>query len=328
MQISKTRRAVLGALTLFVAGAGMARAAKPFPTKPIVIIVPYSAGGVLDVQTRLLAQYMAVELGQPVVVEARAGARANIGAQHVVGAEADGHTLLATTTFVVSNPIVDSATRWKSSDLTPVAGFSQTHSYLLVPADSSVGSVKEFVDLAKRAPQPLPVADGGPGTSYTMCMELLRKAAGIELQNVPYKGAPPALLDLSNGLLAASIFPAIVAYPQIATGRIRAIATIGNTRSPQLPDVPTLAEAGYPSATTLTWFGLHAPAGTPPEVVQRIAASVQTATQASEVNERIVSSGGMVDYMDTGKFAAFLAGESRRWEGLAKDLVLPDQRQG
>ena len=301
---------------LSLCGAGALQAADSYPKKPILVIVPYPAGGVLDAQVRLLGQQLAAQLGQSIVVEARPGASGNIAAEHVIRAAPDGYTLLATTTFVASNPIVDPATRWAAKDLIPVSAFSETHSYLLVPASSPAKTVKEFVELAKRAPKPFHVADGGPGTSITMAIELFKKAAGIQLDAVPYKGAPPALLDLANGLLDASILPASVAYPQVVAGKLRALATIGRARSPQLSDVPTFAEAGFPQAETLTWFGLHAPAATSAEIVQRLDAAVEQAVQSDEVAARIRSMGGSVNYLNTAQFTDLLASERRRWDAL------------
>lgn len=321
MKISPIRRALLGSMAL--GAAGIAYGADPYPTKPVLIIVPYPAGGSLDILVRTLAPRMSAELGQPVVVEARPGGNANIGADAVARAPRDGHTLLATTTFVVSNPIVDPATRWAPKDLTPVAGFAEIFSYLLVPATSPARSVRELMELARTSSAPLQFADGGPGTSFTMAFENLKKAAKVQLQGVPYKGTPPALLDLANGLLALAILPSSVSLPQIAAGKIRALATINAIRSPQLPDVPTLAEAGFPEATAATWFGLHAPAGTPADAVKRIDAAVRAATGSGEVRSRVTSMGGVVAYQGTAAFTAFLNTEVRRWNELAKSGKTP-----
>lgn len=327
MKISIRRRTSLLTMAALVAlGSGVAssvHAADAFPSKPITIVVPYPAGGVLDIQTRALAQRLSAELGQPVVVDVRTGGNANIAAAYVARATPDGHTLLATTTFVISNPLVDPATRWSPKDLQPVSSFGQTFSYLVVPATSAAKNVKDLVEMAKRAKPPLQFADGGPGTSLTLSFEMLKKSAGVDLEAVPYKGAPPALLDLANGLLAASILPASVAYPQIAAGKLRALATVGRGRTPQLRDVPTFAESGYPDATVLTWFGLHAPAGTPADVIRRIDAAVKVATTVDEVRERIASTGGEVNYMNTSEFSAFLGNETRRWEELARTQKRP-----
>lgn len=318
--IFKRRAMMLTAVSCLAASAW---ANGPFPSKPLTLIVPYPAGGVLDLQVRAVGQRMALELGQPVIVESRPGGNANIAAEAVARAAPDGHTLLATTTFIASNPVVESGLRWAPKDLMPVSSFGQTFSYLVVPASSPVKTVKEFVELAKKAKPPLQYADGGSGTSLTMAVELFKKAAGIELEAVPYKGAPPALLDLANGLLAASILPASVAYPQIASGKLRALATVGSVRTSQLRDVPTLAEAGYPEATTLTWFGIHAPAGTPPDVIRRLDAATRAAVTSEEVKSRILSTGGDTYYMSTVDFAAFLGSEGRRWEELARRQKRP-----
>lgn len=252
------------------------------------------------------------------MVEARPGGNANIAADFVARANPDGHTLLATTTFVVSNPIVDSSTRWAARDLVPVSAFSQSHAYLMVPANSPAKTVREFADMAKKAKPILQFADGGPGTSTTMAFELLKKSAGIQLEPIAYKGAPPAMTDLANGLLTVAIFPGQVAGPQIGSGKLRALAILGNVRSAQFRNLPTIAEAGYPDVTTLTWLGLHAPRGTPADVLARLDGAVQVATRSDAVKTRIANTGGDVNYMSTAQFATILVGETQRWEAFAR----------
>ena len=300
--------------------AGTATAADPYPSKPIRVIVAYAPGGVVDVQTRAVTQRMATELGQPIVVEAKPGASGNIAADFVARASADGYTLLVSAPFIINNPLLEDSLRWAPKDFTPVARFSLSPSYFVVPATSPAKTVKEFVEMAKKAPQPLQFGDGGVGSTQNMANEMFKIVAGIPLEAVTYKGAPPMVPDLINGAFSMAILPSTVAYPHIKSGAIRALANISNTRSLQLPDVPTIAEAGYPGVTALSWYAFHVPAGTPPDVIRKLDMAVQAATAAPETKERLVSAGGEEAYMNTADFSDFLKSDAEHWEGVVKAI--------
>lgn len=300
--------------------AAAAWAADPYPNKPIRVIVPYPAGGVVDVQTRAVTQRLATELGQAVVVEAKAGAGGNIAAEFVARAPADGYTLLVTAPFLINNPLLETNLRWAPKDFTPVVRFTLSPSYFVVPMTSPAKTVKEFVDLAKKARPPLQYGDGGPGSTQSMANEVFKTAAGIELEPVLYKGAPPVVPDLINGMLSMTILPSSVAYPQIKGGKLRALANINSHRSSQLPDVPTIAEAGYPEVTALSWYGFHVPAGTPPEVIRKLEAAMQAATGTAEVKERLVNAGGEEAFLNQADFASFLKVDTQRWEKVARSI--------
>lgn len=293
-------------------------AADPYPVKPIRVIVPYAAGGVVDVQARALTQRLAVELKQPIVVEARPGASGNIAAELVANAPADGYTLLVSASFLINNPMLESKLRWSPKDFIPIGRFALSPSYFVVPANSPAKTVKEFVELAKAAKPPLQYGDGGTGTPQTMANEVFKVVAGIQLEPVMYKGAPPIVPDLINGIVSMSILPSTVAIPQVKSGRIRALANINNRRSPHLPDVPTIAEAGYPEAIAQSWYGLHAPAGTPQDVILTLEAAMKAATATSEVKERLMTAGGEEAFLGTKDFISFLQSDAQRWEQLVK----------
>lgn len=287
-----------------------------WPNKPIRVIVPYAPGGVVDVQTRLVTQRMAQELGQAIVVEARPGASANIGAEVVARSPADGYTLLVSAAFIINNPILTPNLRWKPADFVPVSRFALSPSYFAVPTSLGVNTVKEFAALARRAKPTMQYGDGGTGTPQTMASEVFRLTADVPLEGVMYQGAPPIVPDLANGLVSMAVLPSTVTQSAIQTGKIKAIAIISSNRSTQLPDVPTIAEAGFPEATVISFYGFHAPVGTPVAVIKRLEAAVRVATAAEEVKTRLVGAGGESAFMGQDDFKAFIESDTERWKKL------------
>ena len=308
----------IGFLALF--GATSAFSADPYPSKPIRVIVPYAAGGVVDVQTRAVTQRLAIELGQPIVVEAKPGAGGNIATESVARAAADGYTLLVSAPFLINNPLMETGLRWAPKDFTPVVRFTLSPSYFVVPMSSPVKTIKEYVELAKNARPPLQYGDGGPGSTQSMAIEMFKLVAGIQLESVLYKGAPPIVPDLINGMFSMSVLPSTVAYPQVKAGTLRALANISSRRSAQLPDVPTIAEAGYPDVTALSWYGFHVPVGTPPEVIKKLEAAVKAATSTREVKDRLANAGGEEAFLNQAEFTTFLKADAQRWEQVVKAI--------
>ena len=290
-----------------------------WPTKPVRIVVPYPAGGVVDVQTRAVTIRMAEELGQAFVVEAKPGASGSIGAEAVANAAPDGYTLLVSAPFLITSPMMQNNLRWKPSDFVPVARFSQSPSYFLVPANSPANSVKDYAAMAKAAGN-LQYGDGGIGTTQSMAVEMFSLVAGIKLEAVMYKGAPPSIPDLITGLTSMSIVPSSVAVPQVKAGKLKALANTSDKRSAQLPDVPTIAEAGYPDVTVLSWYGLHAPAATPPDIVRKISDAVKSATAHPDVKARMTAGGGELAFMADTEFKEFLTQDAARWDKFVNRL--------
>lgn len=289
-----------------------------FPSRPVRILVPYPAGGVVDVQTRAMTQ--GLDLGQAVVIEARPGANGNIAAEAVARAVPDGHTLLVSAPFLLNNPMIEQNLRWSPADFVPLARFSLSPSYVCVPAASPARSLREYLDLARKANPPLQYGDGGAGTTQTMATEILKAVAGVRIDPIPYKGAPPAALDLITGTFSMAILPSSVAYPHVKAGKLRALANTSANRSAQLPDVPTIAEAGFAEATVLSWYGLHAPAGTPATALRRLEAAVQASLHKPEVRERLASAGGEHAFLGSAEFAQFLRSDQLMWERLNRTL--------
>ena len=300
------------ALGVMLASAVGTAAAQPYPNKSIRVIVPYPVGGAVDVMTRLITNHMAQTLGQAMVIDNRPGANANIGPEAAARSAPDGYTLLASATFLVVNPLLETGLRWNPRDFVPVARFTQAPNVLVVPAAHPSKTLAEFVAAAKAKPG-LPTGDSGPGAPQTMAIELLKHAAGLEFQSIGYKGGPPVLADLINGQLAMSVLPLNVAMSSISGGRIRALATTSNRRSAVLPDLPTMAESGYPDVTVISWYGFHAPTGTPPEVIKRVSDAVAAAAADEATRTRTASTGGEISFMDTEAFRKFLDEDTARW---------------
>ncbi len=314
------RRRTLGAAGALGASVVLLRtghAQGAWPSRPIRVVVPYPAGGVVDVMARAVTQRLSVDLGQPIVVEAKPGANANIGADAVATAAPDGHTWLVSASFLLNNPLIETGLRWKPADFVPVARFVLSPSYLVVPADSPARTVREYVEAARRTPGLL-YGEGGPGSPQSMAIEMLKTVAGIRLEPVMYKGAPPIVPDLITGTLSMSVLPSTVAIPQIRSGKLRALANTSDKRSATFPDVPTIAEAGFPEVTVLSWYGFHVPAGTPADVVRRIAEATGAACAQPEVRERFVAAGGEAAFLGGAEFEAFMKDEQVRWTRFAQ----------
>lgn len=310
--------AALGAST-FTCNA-LAAPGGDYPKRPIHVIVPYAAGGVVDVQTRALTQTLQGILKQPIVVEAKPGASGSIAAETVARAAPDGYTLLVSASFLINTPLMESNLRWKMQDFTPIGRFSLSTSYFTVPMTSPAKTVREFVDMAKKASPPLQYADGGIGTPQSMSTMMFRTAAGIPLEMVMYKGAPPAIPDLINNRVSMSILPSAVAIPQINGKKLRVLANISDKRSNELPDVPTFAEVGFPEATAVSWYGLHAPAGTPQVIIQKLEAAMREATATEEVKKRLIAAAGEEAFMDTKEFTTFIENDVQRWTKMMKAI--------
>lgn len=307
---------------LWCAGlAASAWAADPYPSRPIKVIVPYPGGGVVDVQTRVLTQTMAEILKSPVVVEPKPGASGSIAAESVVHADPDGYTLMVSASFINTQPLLESNLRWSTQQLTPVGRFALSTSYFVVPMSSKAKTLKEFAEIARAAKPPLQYANLGEGTPQTMSNELFRVAAHIPLEPVRYKGAPPAVPDLINGLVSITVLPSSVAIPQIKGGKLRVLANAAGRRSVQLPDVPSMTEAGYPSAAVESWYGLHAPAGTPPEVIRVLEEAMRKATATPEFKQRMINASGEEAFQGTKDFTAFLAKDAEQWTKAVKAIA-------
>lgn len=256
------------------AQAAEARATAAYPARPIKVVVPYPAGGVIDVTARAVTDALAQRWGQPVIVENRPGANGNLGADAVRQAAPDGYTLLIGSTFTVINPLTDKTTRYRTSDFVPVAGIGSTPNVWVVPAQSPWRTLQDFIAQARQQPGAFNVANPGQGSSNHLGLERLAASAGIQITQINYQGQPPFISDLVNGQIHIAPLTATLALPHIQSGKLRALAVSAPSRLAALSAVPTLAELGLGDATVVPWSGFMAPAGTPPALVAQLQAAI------------------------------------------------------
>ncbi len=310
------RNAVLFGVCLI---ATAAQAANDYPTRTIQVVVPYGAGGAVDVIGRIVLDQAARSLGQTIVVLNRPGANANIGPSIVAQAAPDGYTLLASSSATVINPVVDSKIGWSRQSFVPIARIGQSASLIVVPSASGHTSLAGFIRHAKAHPgMTTPVT--GFGSSQAVARESFARVTGIELLDVAYKGGVSFIPDLLAGTLAVSVSPINVVARLVKDGKLVALANTGEQRSALLPDVPTMTELGYPEATSVSWFGFHAPVGTPPAALARFSAALRVAVEDPDVKVRITALGAEPAYLDTADFERFLAKELERAEVVVASL--------
>ncbi|MGE0801264.1 MAG: Bug family tripartite tricarboxylate transporter substrate binding protein [Lautropia sp.] len=267
--------------------------AEGFPSKPITIVAPYVPGGTVDALARTLAVHLREEFGQQVVVENRAGASGGIGAAYVAAAPADGHTLLLTNSSLIVNPMVlkEKPPFNLQKDFTPIGQVAIAPLVFVVGSSSGIGSVQEFIALAKGRPEKVTFGVGGFGSGGHLAMESFNVETGTRIPMVLYRGGANALVDIAGGQVTAMMEPALTTVPYVTSGRMRAIAVTGDRRSELLPQVPTLAEAGVKNVDFVSWYGLWAPAQLPASVTQRVQAALAKVLGRADMREWLVKQG-------------------------------------
>ena len=307
------RFACLLALSLsFVTGAAAQTA---YPVKPIRIVVPYPAGGGIDVMSRLLGQQLSQRLGQPVVIENKPGAGTIVAAESVARAAPDGHTLLMTTDATITiNPHLYAKLPYDPvKDFAPITQLVSLNQLLLAHSDVAASNLKELISLAKSQPNKLNYASYGSGSQPHLAMEMLKSQAGIELTHVPYKGIPQAVPAAIANEVQMTFSGAASSLAHLKSGRLKALAIGGKNRLALLPDVPTFAEQGFPDIPSNAWFGLFAPAGTPRDVIAKLHLEISRIVKDPEFQQREVLAKGYESVMSTPQeFASFLTADSVR----------------
>jgi len=312
------RRALLAlAPLLFAAPAAFAQA---WPSKPVRIIVNFPPGGAADQLARMISQPLSEAIGQPVVVENRAGANGNIGGEAVAKSPPDGYTLLMSSGGMVSvNPhIYPKMSFDPAKDLVPVASAARIAVYLVAKPSIPATNVRDFVSYVKSQPGKLSYGSPGTGSSPHLAGEMFKQQAGLFAVHVPYRGAAPALQDLLAGQIDFFFDPGI-GLPHVRTGKLKLLAVGSLKRSPLFPDIPTLDEAGLKGFDADTVFGFYAPAGTPPDVVQRLNREINRVLGTQAVKDRIVALGGEALPLTPAEFGAKATDDSRRFGAIIRE---------
>ncbi|MBV7484558.1 tripartite tricarboxylate transporter substrate binding protein [Bordetella sp. BOR01] len=310
------------ALACLATGAPAARAASDFPTRSITMVVPYPPGGPTDTVSRLVAAEMSKTIGQNVVVENKPGASGMIGADLVARAKPDGYTFLANASLHVINPYLYKSMRYDSfKDFAPITQLADVPLVLVVPESSSVRTVQDLVKLGKT--RPLNFGSAGTASAQQLAGESFKVRSGLAMQHVPYKGSAPALTDLVGGQIQLMFDSMPSAMPFIKSGKLRAVAVTTPQRVDELANIPTMAESGFPGFDISTWYGLWAPAGTPPEIVAKLSQHAARALKQPGLVSQYASLGAKPVGSDPQTFARFTESEGKKW----RDIVTAAQIQ-
>ena len=314
------------ALAAAIVASAFVNAAEPYPAKVIRMIVPYSPGGTGDNIGRAVGAKLGEFLGQQVIIDNRPGAGGNIGAEATVRAAPDGYTVVMAATSLASNPALQRKMPFDPlKDLVPVSGCCEVPIIVVVHPSLPMKDIKEFVAYAKAYPGKLTYASSGIGTSSHLAAELFRVQTGIDMLHAPYKTDALAMPDLLSGQVPVMFMFQTAALPQVRAGKLRALAVSTAQRSPLAPELPTVAEAGVPGYEFSGWFGIFAPAATPKEIVNKIAAASVKAVQSPDLRERLSQQGFMAVASGPEQFAAFFRGEVAKWARVVKEGGLQPQ---
>jgi len=312
------RAAALAACAM-LAAAAPALGADSYPSRPIRLIVPFAPGGSVDIAGRLITDAWGKQLGQPVVADNRAGASGNIGMDQLAKAKPDGYTLAINNVALAVNPSLFAKLPFDTEkDFVSVGTMGTSQHVLVVTNSLSSRNVKELVALAKAQPGKLSFGSAGSGSTFHMAAELFKSESGTDILHVPYKGGGPAMVDTIAGQVQLS-FPVLsAALPQVQAGKLRALAVTGPKRSPLMPDVPTMAEAGLPHYAFETWFIISAPAGTPKAVLEKLNQTLNAALEQPELKARLLREGFEPLTMSPAQADAMLRKEMVRWSAQIK----------
>lgn len=317
--IANPRRQFLAATGALIAGAPLALHAQTWPSKPIRFVVPFAPGGSSEIVARSFANELGKTLGQNVFVDNKPGASGNIAMAEVARAD-DQHTLiLGHIGTLAVNPYMFAKLPYDANkDFKPVSLLAKVPSLYVVHPDVPAKNLQEFVALVKSKPGRMNYGSAGNGSAGHLAMEYLKMTADIFITHIPYKGTGPQLTDLLSGRLDAASVGASAILPQIKAGKLRCIATGSTRRLPQLPDVPTVAEQGYPGFEMTQWYGMMAPASMPQPAIDRLAAEIQKAGKSTAAMERLSGDAAEAVGGTPAQFAQFIAAEQKRWQQVVR----------
>jgi len=300
--------------------------AQTHPSQPLRIIVPYAAGGAVDIVARSIGQPLSQALKEPVIVDNRPGASANIGMEMVAKAKPDGYTLLMASNGIATNMALFPNLGFDGQrDFVPIAKIGYAPLIIVVPGSSPAKSLKELIAMAKAEPGKLTYASAGNGSSGHLAGELLKSTAKIDVLHVPYKGGAPAITDLLGERISFMPINPVEVIVHVRAGRLRALAVASDKRIPLLPDVPSAGEAGLPGFEATVWWGLVAPAGSPPEIVRRLNTETNRALADPAIANKLSELGVVVTPGTPEQFAGFIKSQTELWSGVVKSAgIRPD----
>jgi tripartite-type tricarboxylate transporter receptor subunit TctC len=290
-----------------------------YPTKPVRLIIPFPPGGSNDIVGRTIGAQLTERLGKQVIVDNRGGAGGVLGTEVAVKSPPDGYTLLLVSSAYAISPSLHKLPYDPAKAIVPVAILATGPNALCVYPGLPVKSVKELIALAKEKPGQLNYAAAGVGSFQHLGSELFRIMAGVDVVGVQFKGGGPAMIDVVGGHSQVLIGSLIQALPHIRSGKLKVLAVGGSKRSPILPDVPTIAEAGVPGYEATNWWGIAAPAGTPPAIVERLHKELSVILAFAETQKRFLDEGAEVVHMSPAEFGTFIATETAKWARVVKE---------
>jgi tripartite-type tricarboxylate transporter receptor subunit TctC len=316
--------AVMVAWLAMLVLSGAASAQENFPNRPVRVLIPYSAGSVVDMFGRIVTQNMAAQWNGSIILESKSGANGSIAAEEAARSAPDGYTWLMVTTFFTTSPSLNISLRWDPlRDFIPIGQICRAPNFFIVPTSLPVKNVAEYVALAKEKPGKLNYSHPGKGSTGHLGFELFKRLAGIEVTAVGYRGYPQMVADISSGLINSTFLSANQALAQVQTGSIRIIAGISDGRSKYFPEVPTMAEQGFAEAQVTPWFGIVVPAGTPQPIVARISKALEAALASPEVQQKLDLVGCEAQSAPLSQFADIIKADVALWAKVVKDAGIP-----
>ena len=311
-----------GILALMMACAAGGASAQSYPSKPVRLVSPYPPGGANDILARIIGQKLGENLGQQIVIENRGGATGNIGADYVAKAAPDGYTLLMgqASNLTINISLMSKMPYDPVKDLAPVTLVATTPNLLVVHPSLPVRTVKDLVALAKAKPGSVNYASSGSGSAGHLAGELFKRVAHIDMVHIPYKGAAPALTDVVAGQAQLYFTSPISAQPFVKGGRLRMVAVTSLARSPAMPDIPTVAESGYPDFDVVSWWGILTPAGASKDIIAKLHTEIVKVLAMAETRAKFADQGADVASNTPEQFAAYIKSEIAKWAKLIRDL--------
>jgi len=315
--MSHISRVALPLIASLAAGASLAQ---DYPSRPVRMVVPFSPGGSTDVLARIVGQKLTERSGQPVIIENRAGAGGNIGAEQVARSAPDGYTLLlGGVPHAISASLYSKLPYDMARDLAAIAEVASFPSAIVLHPSLPANSVKELIALARARPGQLSFGSAGNGSPNHLSLELFQTMAGVRMVHVPYKGSGQLVGDLLAGQVQLASMGLPVAVPHVQSGKLRAIAVTGAARSSLLPEVPTVSEAALPGFEVTSWYGVFAPAGLPADIVAKLNSEIGSAVTAAEVKERLAALGAEPSVKSPDQFGRYVRQEIAKWAKVVKD---------